>query len=108
MAEVFPRRFGKYVLLRSLARGGMGEIYVAATGEPGFQKFCVIKKVIAERLEKRRGHFMPPSLLASQLKALQAPTSREKPIVVDIEQPIAAQVDDVVAALAKRRSVAAS
>jgi serine/threonine protein kinase len=52
MAEVFPRRFGKYVLLKSLARGGMGEIYVAATGEPGFQKFCVIKKVIAERTDK--------------------------------------------------------
>ncbi len=51
MAEVFPRRFGKYVLLKSLARGGMGEIYVAATGEPGFQKFCVIKKVIAERTD---------------------------------------------------------
>jgi gluconokinase len=66
------------------------------------------KEVIAERLEKRRGHFMPPSLLASQLKALQAPTPREKPIVVDIDQPITAQVDDVVAALAKRRSVAAS
>jgi serine/threonine protein kinase len=52
MAEVFPRRFGKYVLLKSLARGGMGEIYVAATGDPGFQKFCVIKKVIAERSDR--------------------------------------------------------
>jgi serine/threonine protein kinase len=49
MSEVFPRRFGKYVLLKSLARGGMGEIYVAARGDPGFQKFCVIKKVISER-----------------------------------------------------------
>jgi serine/threonine protein kinase len=49
MAEVFPRRFGKYVLLKSLAKGGMGEIYVAATGEAGFQKFCVIKKVLAQR-----------------------------------------------------------
>ncbi|HVZ73759.1 MAG TPA: serine/threonine-protein kinase, partial [Polyangia bacterium] len=49
MAEVFPRRFGKYVLLKSLARGGMGEIYVAATGEGGLQKFCVIKKVLAQR-----------------------------------------------------------
>jgi serine/threonine protein kinase len=56
MAEVFPRRFGKYVLLKSLARGGMGEIYVAATGEPGFQKFCVIKKVIAERTDKAKAN----------------------------------------------------
>ena len=56
MAEVFPRRFGKYVLLKSLARGGMGEIYVAATGEPGFQKFCVIKKVISERSDKGKAN----------------------------------------------------
>jgi serine/threonine protein kinase len=56
MAEVFPRRFGKYVLLKSLARGGMGEIYAAATGEPGFQKFCVIKKVIAERSDKAKAN----------------------------------------------------
>jgi serine/threonine protein kinase len=51
MAERYPRRFGKYVLLKPLARGGMGEIYVAATGERGFQKFCVIKKVIAEKTD---------------------------------------------------------
>ena len=56
MTEVFPRRFGKYILLKSLARGGMGEIYVAATGEPGFQKFCVIKKVIAERSDKGKAN----------------------------------------------------
>src|SRR5450432_3867895 len=56
MAEVFPRRFGKYVLLKSLARGGMGEIYVAATGEPGFQKFCVIKKFIAEHTDQGKAN----------------------------------------------------
>ncbi|HVR02395.1 MAG TPA: serine/threonine-protein kinase, partial [Polyangia bacterium] len=56
MTEVFPRRFGKYILLKSLARGGMGQIYVAATGEPGFQKFCVIKKVLAERSDKGKAN----------------------------------------------------
>jgi gluconokinase len=66
------------------------------------------EQVIAERLGKRRGHFMPPSLLPSQLKTLQAPAPREKPIVVNIDQPVAAQVDDIVAALAQRRRAAAS
>jgi serine/threonine protein kinase len=48
----FPRRFGKYVLLRSLAKGGMGEIYMAALGQiGGFEKLCVIKKVIGERAD---------------------------------------------------------
>ena len=43
----YPRVFGKYVLLRSLAKGGMGELFVAAAGETGgFEKLCVVKKVL--------------------------------------------------------------
>ena len=52
MAETYPYKFGKYILLKPMARGGMGEIYLAATGEIGFQKFCVIKKVIAEKTDR--------------------------------------------------------
>jgi serine/threonine protein kinase/tetratricopeptide (TPR) repeat protein len=52
MAETYPSKFGKYILLKPMARGGMGEIYLAATGEIGFQKFCVIKKVIAEKSDR--------------------------------------------------------
>jgi serine/threonine-protein kinase len=49
----FPRRFGKYVLLRPLAKGGMGEIYMAALGQiGGFEKLCVIKKVIGEKADE--------------------------------------------------------
>jgi carbohydrate kinase (thermoresistant glucokinase family) len=59
--------------------------------------------VIAKRVGDRRGHFMPASLLASQLATLQAPDPSERPIVVDIDQPVAAQVDDIVEALAQRR-----
>jgi serine/threonine protein kinase len=56
MAGVYPRRFGKYVLLKPMARGGMGEIYLAATGEAGFQKFCVIKKIIPERSDRAKAN----------------------------------------------------
>jgi len=43
----FPQVFGKYVLLRSMARGGMGELFIAAAGETGgFEKLCVVKKVL--------------------------------------------------------------
>jgi serine/threonine protein kinase len=41
--------FGKYVLLRPMARGGMGELFLAAAGETGgFEKLCVVKKVLTE------------------------------------------------------------
>jgi serine/threonine protein kinase len=54
MAGIYPRRFGKYVLLKPMARGGMGEIYLAAAGDAGFDKFCVIKKIIAERSDRAK------------------------------------------------------
>src|SRR5262245_14369047 len=53
--EHYPRPFGKYVLLRPLARGGMGEIYLAAGGEiGGFEKICVVKKVLSEKSDPGR------------------------------------------------------
>ena len=46
-AEAFPQVFGKYVLLRPMAKGGMGELFLAAAGETGgFEKLCVVKKVL--------------------------------------------------------------
>lgn len=43
----FPKVFGKYVLVRPMARGGMGELFLAAAGETGgFEKMCVVKKVL--------------------------------------------------------------
>jgi len=40
----FPQVFGKYVLLREMARGGMGELFLAAAGEHGgMEKLCVVK-----------------------------------------------------------------
>ena len=56
MSETYPVRFGKYVLLKPMARGGMGAIFLAAAGEPGFQKFCVIKKVIAEKSDRAKAN----------------------------------------------------
>ncbi|MDX2021858.1 MAG: protein kinase [Deltaproteobacteria bacterium] len=55
MSGRYPRRFGKYVLLKPLAKGGMGEIYVAAGGDiGGFEKLCVIKKVITEKSDRSK------------------------------------------------------
>ncbi len=48
-AAGFPQVFGKYVLLRHMARGGMGELFLAAAGETGgFEKLCVVKKVLQD------------------------------------------------------------
>jgi gluconokinase len=53
-------------------------------------------ETIAPRLAGRRGHFMPPSLLASQFATLEEP---DNAIVVDIREPVAAQVAAITRAL---------
>ncbi len=55
----FPRRFGPYVLLKPLARGGMGALYLALSGPQESAKLCVIKTVLphladAEYLQRFR------------------------------------------------------
>jgi serine/threonine protein kinase len=42
----YPRRFGKYVLVSPLARGGMGEIHLAYSGQADLKKLCVIKTIL--------------------------------------------------------------
>ncbi len=43
----YPRPFGKYLLLRQLAIGGMAEVYLARqSGPAGFEKECVIKRIL--------------------------------------------------------------
>jgi len=48
----FPRRFGPYVLLKPLARGGMGALYLALTGPEQSGRLCVIKTVLPHLADK--------------------------------------------------------
>jgi gluconokinase len=52
--------------------------------------------LIAERLARRKGHFMPKNLLNSQFKTLEPPRAEEKVITVSIDAPVEAIVEDVV------------
>lgn len=52
--------------------------------------------LIADRLAKRKGHFMPAGLLDSQFKTLEPPTRDENPLTVSIDASAEAIVDDIV------------
>jgi gluconokinase len=55
--------------------------------------------LLAERLNLRSGHYMPPSLLPSQLDALELPEPDEDAVVLDILMPPARQIEHALAAL---------
>ena len=52
--------------------------------------------LIAERMARRKGHFMPPGLLDSQFKTLEPPGAAENPVTVSIDASVEVIVDDIV------------
>jgi len=51
--------------------------------------------LIADRIGRRRDHFMPPGLLGSQFSTLEPPTSDEHPVTVSIDAPVETIVDSI-------------
>ncbi|MBO1268101.1 glycosyl hydrolase [Arthrobacter sp. PO-11] len=65
------------------------------------------KELLAERMNARPDHFMPASLLDSQLATLEVPHADEAALVVDIAEPVEKIVNDVKAALSGSAEAAA-
>ena len=74
---------------RDLLRGGDPALRFAHLDGP---------RELLERRMQRPGHFMPPSLLDSQLRTLQPLEPDEAGIVLDISQPLAALVEQILQA----------
>lgn len=54
------------------------------------------RELIASRLHQRRGHFMPPTLLASQLDTLEPPADA---IHVEVDRPVDETVETIIGQL---------
>jgi gluconokinase len=54
------------------------------------------KTLIAERMQARKDHFMPPALLDSQFATLEEPEPDENAIVVDIGGPADSVIRDAI------------
>src|SRR5713226_388636 len=62
--------FGKYFLMKKLAAGGMGEIFLAKQqGPAGFQKILVVKKILSHLTENKEfiEAFLGEARLAAQM-----------------------------------------
>lgn len=73
-----------------------GVFFVQLVGSP---------ELLGSRLEHRRGHFMPPALLPTQLAALEPLGPDERGLVLDVAAPVEELVDRIVAALGQPPSV---
>ena len=54
------------------------------------------EEVLAPRMSARTGHFMPPSLLKSQLATLEDPSGEDKIITIDISGTTAEVIADTI------------
>jgi gluconokinase len=52
--------------------------------------------LIADRLARRKDHFMPPQLLDSQFKALEPPEPDEKALSVPIDATVETIVENII------------
>ncbi len=71
VSEQLPRSFGRLTLLRRLARGGMGEVYLAATrGIEGAERPCVVKIIRSEHIKDSsfRARFLDETRIQAQLQ----------------------------------------
>ena len=82
-----------------IACSALRQSYRDVLSSPGDVLFVYLKgapETVAARLEARKGHYMNPNLLASQLATLEEPTDA---IVVDIAPPPATVADEIMARL---------
>lgn len=59
------------------------------------------QELIAARLARRKDHFMPQALLASQFKTLEPPSGDERAVTVSIDAPVEVIVAAIVRELAE-------
>ncbi|QLF69434.1 gluconokinase [Peteryoungia desertarenae] len=58
------------------------------------------KALLSQRMGARTGHFMPPTLLDSQLATLEIPTGEPGVVTVSIDQPVESIVAEALGGLA--------
>lgn len=87
MEKIYEEHGGGILTCSALKRKYRDQLKAGIEDCVRFVYLKVPEKVLEDRLERRTGHYMPPSLLPSQLSTLEPPQVDEKPIVIDVVQP---------------------
>lgn len=96
---------GPVIIGCSALKRAYRDIIRAKAGEPVcFLHLEGSTDTLSERMANRSGHFMPVSLLESQLATLEPPGQDETAITADIDQPFDKLVDALAARIREGRS----
>jgi carbohydrate kinase (thermoresistant glucokinase family) len=98
--DEWRRRDEAGVITCSALRRRYREVVVGDRPEVRLVYLTAPRAVLAARLAERRGHFMPASLLDSQLATLEPPAPEENAVIVSVDTSIESIVERIVAALA--------
>jgi gluconokinase len=90
---------GHVVIACSALKRAYRDVLVRGRKDVRFVFLDGSQALIADRLAKRKGHFMPSGLLDSQFKTLEPPTADERPIAVSIDAPVETIINNIVAQL---------
>lgn len=90
------RSGGHAVIACSALKRAYRDVLVHGRGDVRIVFLDGTQALIADRLARRKGHFMPLGLLDSQFKTLEPPARDENPVTVSIDAPVESIIEDVV------------
>lgn len=96
------RREGAVVFACSALKRAYRDILADHAGPLEIVHLAAPRTLVAARLSGRTGHFMPPSLLESQIADLQPPGPDEAPVILDVAPPVDAIVRSAAAEIGRR------
>lgn len=97
------REEGMVISCSALKRAYRERLRQAAGGGLNFVFLHGSRALLEQRMGERAGHFMPASLLDSQLATLENPSAEEGVVAVDISPPVAAVASAALRALMAMR-----
>ncbi len=96
LSDARDRREGIVVACSALKRR-YRDVLRGAAPDVRFISLAGSRTLLADRMSHRTGHFMPSALLDSQLATLEPPDANEGAWTIDIEAPVDAIVERLVA-----------
>jgi carbohydrate kinase (thermoresistant glucokinase family) len=98
--DTWRRRGESGVVTCSALKRAYRDILIGDRPDVGLVYLKGSHDLIAARMARRKGHFMPPSLLDNQFATLEEPSADERPIVVDVGETPFRIVEEIMRRLA--------